>query len=113
LSEVATITSPAGTQLWEVDVYSASGRLILHAAQLPAHPADRDFELWALPAGGKPVSLGVMPRGGTIQRSLTTAQKQALVNSSRVAITVEQSGGSPTGQPTTTPIFVVPLRTAS
>jgi anti-sigma-K factor RskA len=113
LSEVATIATPTGTQLWEVDVYSASGRLIMHTAQVPARPADRDFELWALPAGGKPVSLGVMPYGGTAERALTAVQKQALANSTRVAITVEQLGGSPTGQPTTTPVFVAPLRTAS
>lgn len=113
LSEVATIATPTGTQLWEVDVYSASGRLIMHTAQVPAHPADRDFELWALPAGGKPVSLGLMPHGGTTERTLTAVQKQALANSAQVAITVEQVGGSPTGQPTTTPIFVAPLRTAS
>ena len=37
----------------------------------------------------------------------------ALANSAQVAITVEQIGGSPTGQPTSTPIFVAPLRTAS
>jgi anti-sigma-K factor RskA len=113
LSEVATIATPTGTQLWEVDVYRTSGRLIMHTAQVPAHPADRDFELWALPAGGKPVSLGLMPYGGTTERALTTVQKQALANSAQVAITVEQLGGSPTGQPTTTPIFVAPLRTAS
>jgi anti-sigma-K factor RskA len=68
--------------------------------------------LWALPAGGKPVSLGLMPAGGTAQRNLTDVQKQALANSAQVAITVEKLGGSPTGQPTSTPIYVVPLRTA-
>lgn len=113
LTAVATIATPAGTQLWEVDVYRDSGRLILHTGQLPAHAANRDFELWALPAGGKPVSLGVMPYGGTEQRKLTDIQKQALANSAQLAITVEQLGGSPTGQPTTTPIYVVPLRAAS
>jgi anti-sigma-K factor RskA len=113
LSEVATIATPTGAQLWEVDVYRTSGRLIVHTAKLPAHAADRDFELWALPAGGKPVSLGVMPSSGTTQRSLTVVQKQALANSAQVAITVEQIGGSPTGQPTTTPIFVAPLRAPS
>jgi anti-sigma-K factor RskA len=113
VSEVATIATPTGTQLWEVDVYRTSGRLIMHAGQLPAHAADRDFELWALPAGGKPVSLGLMPYSGTTQRTLTQIQKQALANSTQVAITVEQSGGSPTGQPTTTPVFVAPLRAAS
>jgi anti-sigma-K factor RskA len=113
LSEVATIATPTGAQLWEVDVYRSSGRLIMHTGQLPAHPADRDFELWALPAGGKPVSLGVMPYSGTAQRTLTAVQQQALANSAQVAITVEQVGGSPTGQPTTTPVFVAPLRSAS
>jgi anti-sigma-K factor RskA len=113
LSEVATIATSTGTQLWEVDVYRTSGRLIMRTAQIPAHAVDRDFELWALPAGGKPVSLGVMPYRGTTQRSLTVMQQQALANSAQVAITVEQIGGSPTGQPTTTPIFVAPLRTAS
>ena len=113
LTAVAMIASPAGAQLWEVDVYRDKGRVILRAGQVPAHPADRDFELWALPAGGKPVSLGVMPAGGTMQRNLTDVQKQALANSTQVAVTVEQLGGSPTGQPTTTPVYVVPLRSAS
>jgi anti-sigma-K factor RskA len=85
----------------------------MHAGQLPPHPADREFELWALPAGGKPVSLGVMPYSGTTQRTLTAVQQQALANSAQVAISVEQVGGSPTGQPTTTPVFVAPLRAAS
>jgi anti-sigma-K factor RskA len=110
LSEVATITTPAGGQLWEVDVYTTSGRLIVHAGKLATRPADRDYELWALPAGGKPVSLGVLPVSGTAQRTLTSAQQQALANAAQVAVTVEQVGGSPTGQPTTTPIFVAPLR---
>jgi anti-sigma-K factor RskA len=108
LTAVATIATPAGAQLWEVDVYR--GSLVVHTGQVPAHAADRDFELWALPAGGKPVSLGMMPSGGTAQRKLTDAQKLALATSAQVAITVEQLGGSPTGQPTSTPIYVVPLR---
>jgi anti-sigma-K factor RskA len=113
LTAVATIATPAGSQLWEVDVYRDSGRVIVHAGQLPPHAANRDFELWALPAGGKPVSLGVMPSTGTAKRNLTDVQKQALANSTQVAITDEQLGGSPSGQPTTTPIYVVPLRSAS
>jgi anti-sigma-K factor RskA len=104
---------PSGNQLWEVDVYRDSGRLVTRTIQVPAHAANRDFELWALPAGGKPVSLGVMPAAGTAQLNLTDVQKQALANSTQVAITLEQLGGSPTGQPTTTPIYVVPLRNAS
>jgi anti-sigma-K factor RskA len=113
LTAVAMIASPTGAELWEVDVYRDRGRLIMRTEQAPAHAPDRDFELWALPAGGKPVSLGVMPAGGTAQLNLTDVQKQALANSAQVAITVEQLGGSPTGQPTTTPVYVAPLRAAS
>jgi anti-sigma-K factor RskA len=113
LSEVATISTPAGAQVWEVDVYRATGRLIVHAGKLPTHPSDRDFELWALPTGGAPVSLGVLPTTGKAVRTLTAAQRQALANTRQVAVTVEQIGGSPTGQPTSTPIFVAPLRGVS
>jgi anti-sigma-K factor RskA len=108
-TEIASITTQAGAQVWQVDVYP--GRLVVHAGQLPAHPTDRDFELWALPAGGKPVSLGMLPASGTTQRALTVSQQQALANAAQVAVTLEQLGGSPTGQPTSTPLFVVPLRT--
>ena len=107
-TEVATIATPAGTQVWEVDVYS--GRLVVHAGQLPPHPGDREFELWALPTGGKPVSLGVLPGSGTARRALTEVQRHALANATQVAVTLEQTGGSPTGQPTSTPLFVAPLR---
>jgi anti-sigma-K factor RskA len=112
LAEVATISTPTGAQVWEVDVYR-TGRLIVRAGSLPTHPTDRDFELWALPARGAPVSLGVLPVSGTTERTLTAAQKQALANAAQVAVTLEPVGGSPTGRPTTTPIFVAPLRAAS
>jgi anti-sigma-K factor RskA len=110
LSEVASIAAPSGEQIWQVEVYGATGRLIVRTQQLPAHPSDRDYELWALPAGGKPVSLGVLPATGAVQRTLTAAQREALAHAPQVAVTLEQLGGSPTGQPTTTPIYVVPLR---
>jgi anti-sigma-K factor RskA len=112
LAEVAAISTPTGAQVWEVDVYR-TGRLIVRAGSLPTHPTDRDFELWALPARGAPVSLGVLPVSGTTERTLTAAQKQALANAAQVAVTLEPVGGSPTGRPTTTPIFVAPLRAAS
>jgi anti-sigma-K factor RskA len=113
LSEVATISTPAGAQVWEVDVYTATGRLIVRAGKLPTRPTNRDFELWALPTGGAPVSLGVLPTTGKAVRALTAAQRQALANATQVAVTVEQIGGSPTGQPTSTPIYVAPLRAVS
>ncbi len=109
-TEMASFVDPAGASVWQVDVYP--GRVVVHAGQLPAHPTDRAFELWALPTGGKPVSLGMLPASGVTQRTLTAAQQQAVANAAQVAVTLEQLGGSPTGQPTSTPLFVAPLRTS-
>lgn len=110
---VATISAKAGEHVWELEVFGNLDRLVARAAQLPANPAGRDYELWALPKGGSPVSLGVLPAAGATSRSLTTVQKQALANSSQVAVSIEPRGGSPTGQPTGDVIYVAPLRTPS
>ena len=110
---VATILAKSGEHVWELEVFGNLDRLVTHAAQLPARPAGRDYELWALPKGGAPVSLGVLPAAGATSRTLTAIQKQALANSSQVAVSIEPLGGSPTGQPTGAVIYVATLRAAS
>jgi anti-sigma-K factor RskA len=115
--QVATISAPSGPVLWQIEVYGKAGetfRLRVHAGVLAAPPAGRDYELWALPKGGTPVSLGLLPyRETTARRALTVAQQQALANSAQLAVSVEPIGGSPTGQPTGAVAFVVPLRVPS
>ena len=110
---VATIVAKSGEHVWELEVLGNLDRLVAHAAQLPARPAGRDYELWALPKGAAPVSLGVLPTAGATSRALTAIQRQALANSSQVAVSIEPRGGSPTGQPTGDIVFTAPLRAAS
>jgi anti-sigma-K factor RskA len=113
-AEVATISAPSGALLWQVEIYAAPGALSVRAGTLAAPPAGRDYELWALPKGGNPVSLGVLPYRHTVaQRALSVAQRQALANAAQLAVSVEPPGGSPTGQPTGAVVFVAPLRTLS
>jgi anti-sigma-K factor RskA len=107
---VATISAQSGDEIWQVEVFGTSNRLVVHAAKLPEHPAGHDYELWALPKGGNPVSLGVLPAGGTSTRALTVIQKAALASSSQLAVSIEPPGGSPTGQPTGAIVFTAPLR---
>lgn len=107
---VATISTKSGDQMWQVEVFGTTNRLVIKARKLPARPAGRDYELWALPTGGNPVSLGVLPAEGTSDRALTAIQKAALASSSQVAVSIEPLGGSPTGQPTGDVVFVAPLR---
>jgi anti-sigma-K factor RskA len=114
--ETATISAASGTLLWQVEVYGRPGaeRLSVRAGTLAAPPAGRDYELWALPKTGAPVSLGLLPyRHSLARRALSVAQRQALAHAAQLAVSVEPPGGSPTGQPTGAVVFVVPLRAVS
>jgi anti-sigma-K factor RskA len=70
----------------------------------------RDYELWALPEGGAPVSLGLMPESGEAERELSAAQRTALSSASKVAVSLEPEGGSATGAPTGPVLYVAALR---
>jgi anti-sigma-K factor RskA len=110
---VVTISAKSGEHLWELEVFGNADRLVARAAKLPARPPGSDYELWALPKGAAPVSLGILPAAGASSRTLTLMQKQALALSSQVAVSIEPLGGSPTGQPTGTIVYVAPLRAPS
>jgi anti-sigma-K factor RskA len=116
-AEVATISATSGALMWQVEIYAAAGEareLSIRAGTLAAPPAGRDYELWALPKGRPPVSLGLLPyRHDAARRVLSAAQQQALAASTQVAVSVEPPGGSPTGQPTGAVLFVAPLRNVS
>jgi anti-sigma-K factor RskA len=115
-TELATISAPSGAQVWRVEIYApagGTGRIMVRAGELPPRPAGRDYELWALPAGGAPVSLGVLPSRGVLRRDLSQEQQRALASSTQVAVSIEPAGGSPTGRPTGAVVFVAPLRALS
>ena len=115
IAQVATISEPSGALMWQVDIYGRPGearRLSVRASGLAMQPAGHDYELWALPKGGAPVSLGVLPYvQASTQRALTSAQQQALKRAAQLAVSLEPAGGSPSGQPTGAIVFVVPLNT--
>jgi anti-sigma-K factor RskA len=71
----------------------AGGLVVLPTASITV-PSDKDLELWALPQGETtPRSLGVLPPLG---RQLTAQ----LAPNTRLLVSLEPKGGSPTGQPT-------------
>jgi anti-sigma-K factor RskA len=106
---VASTSANSGDEMWQVKVFGATNHLVVQAEKLPPRPAGHDYELWALPKGGNPVSLGVLPAAGTSTRVLTMIQKAALASSSQLAVSIEPPGGSPTGQPTGEVVFMAPL----
>jgi anti-sigma-K factor RskA len=62
--------------------------------------ADRDFELWMIEGGNAPVSMGVIPVGAAAHLAIDEAAKAKLAAGAVLAISLEPTGGSPTGQPT-------------
>jgi anti-sigma-K factor RskA len=76
---------------------SPDGRaLVLRPIDAPPLTAQQALELWAVPPSGAPRSLGlVKPDGAT-----TLLRAQLLHDTAAFAVSVEPSGGSPTGAPT-------------
>jgi anti-sigma-K factor RskA len=67
--------------------------------------AGRALELWGLPQVGDPRSLGLIPLTGLIRLPLNAPADVALQNYPELAVSLEPTGGSPTGQPTGPVVF--------
>lgn len=89
----------SGLALW-----SPAAGLVFNARRLPAVDPGRGYELWVIPEGGTPISLGMIATSPDGTASLT-APLPPTVNVDLVAVTIEQAGGSPTGQPESQPIL--------
>jgi anti-sigma-K factor RskA len=63
-------------------------------------PADKAAELWLIPPGDKPHSLGVVDVAHPMSVTIPPALRSAVTLKAAMAISVEPPGGSPTGQPT-------------
>ncbi|MGN7979008.1 anti-sigma factor [Microbacterium sp. 22195] len=88
------------TAHWSADL----GEAVLVASGLERPEAGKTYELWFV-RGDKPVSAGVFaPEDG----SATALLKGSMRAGDVIAVTVEQSGGSPSGAPTSEPIIVIP-----
>jgi anti-sigma-K factor RskA len=66
----------------------------------------KSFELWLISDRlPQPRSLGVIGAGDFTARPLLSGYDPEVVNGATYAVTVEQAGGSPSGQPTSAPVF--------
>ena len=70
----------------------------------------RQFELWALPPGQPPQSLGVLPTAGVAVLRLAGPAEAALQNVPALAVSLEPPGGSPTGRPTGPVLYTGPVQ---
>ena len=101
---VAILQNNAGSPAFEVTVNLDKQELTVRPVAAQAPPG-KAYELWIIDAKlGAPRSLGLIgdtPRGASL-----SAYDPAIVAGATYAVTVEPPGGSPTGQPSGTPVFV-------
>jgi anti-sigma-K factor RskA len=110
LTEVATLRAEGGPELWVVATDRETSRLRVRASGTVPVLADRAYELWALPEGAAPVSLGLVPATGDVVRTLDPEQRAALASATKVAVSLEPPGGSMTGAPTGPVLYVADVR---
>lgn len=67
--------------------------LTLSRSAGPAAEPGNDYELWVIPAGQKPISIGIL------RDAPLTVALAALPAGTTLAVTLETTGGSPTGAP--------------
>jgi anti-sigma-K factor RskA len=101
---VAILQKDAASPAIEVTVNLDKRELTVRPVAAQAPPG-KSYELWIIDAKlGAPRSLGLIgdtPRGASL-----SAYDPAIVAGATYAVTVEPPGGSPTGQPSGTPVFV-------
>jgi len=74
------------------------------------HVPDRSLELWALPPGQAPKSLGVVaPSEKMTALKLVAAADLAFADVPALAVSLEPAGGSPTGAPTGPVLYTGPF----
>lgn len=104
-SDVSSLTTQLVAALEEegspvkfVALYDGSGNVRLTALSGDAVP-DRDFELWAIQGGNDPISMGVIPVDQRVAVDIAPEVMAGWGEGSVLAITLEQKGGSPDGNP--------------
>ncbi|AHM73145.1 anti-sigma factor [Yersinia hibernica] len=104
---VAVLSNSQQSAQWVVSLEKSTRSLTLTPLNPVAVSDTHSLELWSIPAGEKPHSLGLLNTQGPTQ--LTLAENQ-LTAHSLLAISLEPHGGSPTGQPTGAVLFSGPLQ---
>ena len=94
---LATLGGTAG-QPHFVAAVSGGTLVVVPAALLTTDP--RALELWLIPSGDRPHSLGLIQPGQPIRLNIPPPLVDRVTADATLAVSIEPPGGSPTGQPT-------------
>ena len=97
---VATLERQGAGAGWTATVDMQHAQIVV----VPPHDftvaANQSTEMWLIPQGMKPISLGVIDAQRPTLVHVAQAQLQRLGPQTTLAVSLEPRGGSPTGQPT-------------
>ncbi|MEO9214357.1 MAG: anti-sigma factor [Rhodanobacter sp.] len=96
----STIQQDNGSTGWTATLDPQRGRVVVVPGTPVAFAAGHAPELWLIPAGGKPISVGMIALDKPTTLTLDPTLLAKLGTSALLAVSVEPLGGSPTGQPT-------------
>lgn len=97
---VASIAQDNGVAGWTATMDLKQASMVIVPATPATLAADRSAELWLLPPGEKPISLGVIGSNKSTTVHLRPDLLARLSAKALLAVSNEPLGGSPTGQPT-------------
>jgi anti-sigma-K factor RskA len=96
----STIQQDNGSTGWTATMDLQHARMIVVPAMPVAFAEGRAPELWLIPAGAKPIPVGMIERDKPTTLALDAALLARIGPTAALAVSVEPIGGSPTGQPT-------------
>lgn len=102
---VALLQGQGGGPAFILTIDGATRNFTVRKVDATPEPG-KSFELWLISDKlPRPRSLGVIGASDFTARPLLASYDAEVVNGATYAVTVEQPGGSPSGQPTSTPVF--------
>ncbi len=102
---VAVLQKDGGSPAFILTVDGATKNLTVRKVGANAEPG-KSFELWLISDRlPKPRSLGVIDGGDFTARPVLKSYDADVINAATYAVTIEQAGGSPDGNPHSAPVF--------
>ncbi len=103
---VAVLQKDGGSPAFILTVDAATRNFTVRKVDAAAEPG-KSFELWLISDRlPRPRSLGVIGDSDFTARPVLAAYDPEVINAATYAVTVEQAGGSPDGDPHSAPVFI-------
>ncbi len=98
--------NPRGEQYAGIIQKINAEKAIFLSCQMPALPPGKDFQLWSIKGNAPPTPMGILSTPEFINSGRTPIDISQSLDADIFAITIEDKGGSPSGEPTL-PIIIL------